>query len=75
MSPGVAEDNGGDIDGAERLSNPLAIISKKRLLVVKFRARRWSAASKGFVRRGLVEHRTVMWWCDFDGGRAKSNMR
>ena len=49
------------VEGADNRSNPLAIKSKNRDLDVKFRMRRWSAPYKGFVRRGTLEHRTVIY--------------
>ena len=57
------EDCFGGFDGAESLSNPSAIISKKRFLEAKFLPRRWRVASKGFVRSGVLEHRTVIIVC------------
>ena len=46
-------------DGDDSISSPLAIMSKKRVLDVKLRPRQWRVASKGFVRRGMAEHRTA----------------
>jgi len=46
-------------EGADNLSNPSAIISKNRFLDVKFLMRRCNVASKGLVRNGVLEHRTI----------------
>ena len=56
----VDDKDGGFEDGAESLSNPLAIQSMKFFFDEKFRPNRCIAASKGLVRRGVVEHRTNM---------------
>lgn len=47
------------LEGVESLSSPSAIISKNPVLEVKFRPIRWSVASKGLVRRGVLEQRTM----------------
>jgi len=64
----AADDEGGGFeDGAESLSNPLAIQSKNLSFDEKFWPSRCSALSKGLVRRGVVEHRTKrLWWEDED---------